>query len=216
MGGVGKSGGNGNVKKTSGVSAGISLDKNRQVLNGGKSSPAHLRHTKDPSKGSGSRFDVLGEDNSTMMIEDEQILVTKSRGKSVLTEITNYPSKIGEKLNSVSSKGSKKTRKKGGLVSTAGRPLAKVVGSRDVSSTASTSIGSLPPRTDVDVVAIDSTSVLRCLHNEVSEVGTQQADPMETVEGMVQKEVVIPVSSLDKSFDMVASKLTEALAVISE
>ncbi|KAI9175021.1 hypothetical protein LWI28_026267 [Acer negundo] len=58
---------------------------------------------KSTSKGSGSRFDELGEKDTNMMSEDEQFVVTKARGKAVLLEITNYPGKQRDRSNSTPS-----------------------------------------------------------------------------------------------------------------
>ncbi|KAI9175103.1 hypothetical protein LWI28_027246 [Acer negundo] len=74
MGGVGKSGGNGSgsVKKVNGVSTEVNLEKTTQLKNGVKNNHVNIRNSTSISRVSGSRFDVLGEEDFDLMKVGEQ------------------------------------------------------------------------------------------------------------------------------------------------
>ncbi|KAK0600683.1 hypothetical protein LWI29_017406 [Acer saccharum] len=69
------------------------------VKNGVQIDSALLRKNNNSSRGSGSRFDVLGEEDSNVLPGVEQNVATKAsgsviqKGKAVLTEITNCSGK---------------------------------------------------------------------------------------------------------------------------
>ncbi|KAK1570755.1 hypothetical protein Q3G72_006576 [Acer saccharum] len=128
--------------------------------------------------------------------------------------VVNTSIKDGSKIPP---QGGLKNRKKGTVVASTSRHVAKLKETRGVPFLDNSSRSNVHSKETGDNKDMDSASVLRHLHKEVHEFIAQPVDPMETVETTNgQKDYAHPVTGLDKSFDMVASDLKEAFAVISE
>ncbi|KAK0585764.1 hypothetical protein LWI29_033756 [Acer saccharum] len=88
-----------------------------------------------------------------------------------------------------------KNRKKGNVVATTGRYVAKLGDSRGVSFSAKIPTNNIPSKETDDDEDLDSASVIRHLHKEVNEFVAQPVDLMEIVDSAsVQKEFVSPVT----------------------
>ncbi|KAK1567306.1 hypothetical protein Q3G72_010675 [Acer saccharum] len=70
--------------------------------------------------------------------------------------------------------------------------------------------------TVIDDESVDSASVLRQLHEDVVNFVAQPVNHMVNVEGLTHEGANMVAPGLDRNFDMVASDLEGALAVISE
>ncbi|KAK1553268.1 hypothetical protein Q3G72_031872 [Acer saccharum] len=215
MGGVGKAGVTGNGKKpiteasgsgkteatgsssssrSSGINSSLggtsnemTFDKFTQTKIGVKAGTSSLWNNFIGNRGSGSRFDVLGDEDYEMLTDVGQNVASKASGnvyeknKGILTEITNC-----------------------------------AVGSREASINNTCPMENPPTIISTDDEDLDSARVLRLLHKEVKEFAPHPVDLMEIVEGVSHSKVIYPITSLDRNFDMVASDLKEVLAVISE
>ncbi|KAK1559048.1 hypothetical protein Q3G72_010013 [Acer saccharum] len=214
MGGVGKTGVSSNGKKPtvgtngngkagangsgySGVSSTLSAVNASTfipVKNGVQIDSALLRKNNNSGRASGSRFDVLGEEESNVLPGVEQNVATKAsgsviqKGKVVLTEITNCSSTKGEISNRISSQGNKKNRKKGGAVVITDINLESLEKPCGVGASAIRPIDNYPPKQAVDDEDLDSAGVLRHLHMEVTDLVARQVDFMDTVEGVTSKD----------------------------
>ncbi|KAK1581432.1 hypothetical protein Q3G72_005995 [Acer saccharum] len=119
--------------------------------------------------------------------------------------------KLGTKFTPQSSKNN---RKKGSGVATTSRYVVKLNENCRASSSVKGPLTTSSPMEAVDVEDLDSASVLRHHHQEVNNFVPQPVDSMETVDEPIVH--LSPVAELDRNFDLVASTLKEALAVISE
>ncbi|KAI9194127.1 hypothetical protein LWI28_003333 [Acer negundo] len=126
------------------------------------------------------------------------------------------PGNRGKLLPGIQSQGNKKNRKKGVAAANSGSQVAMMGGPRRIAVTAKGPTNFMLPKKAIEEEVIDSASVLRHLHKEVNDFVSKLARFMETTEGEFQKEVSVPVTGLNRTFDVVASNLVEALAVISE
>ncbi|KAK0573964.1 hypothetical protein LWI29_016326 [Acer saccharum] len=132
------------------------------VKNGVQIDSTLLRKNNNSGRASGSRFDVLGEEESN---------VTK-----------------GEISNRISSQGNKKNRKKGGAVVITDRNLESLEKPCGVGASAIRPTDNYPPKQAVDDEDLDSAGVLRHLHMEVTDLAARQVDFMDTVEGVTSKD----------------------------
>ncbi|KAK0602781.1 hypothetical protein LWI29_036894 [Acer saccharum] len=181
MGGVGKSGISGSMRKTSGISTEGSSDKFIPVKNGVKISQARVHKSVNTSRVSGSRFDVLCDEDTNLSNETIQEVSKDTgnviqKGKTVLTEITNCAgthSKLGTKFTPQSSKNN---RKKGSGVATTSRYVVKLNENCQVSSSVNGPLTTSSSMEAVDVEDLDSASVLRHLHQEVNNFVPQPVD----------------------------------------
>ncbi|KAK0572835.1 hypothetical protein LWI29_037962 [Acer saccharum] len=190
---------NGNGKQTSGAATEANFERFLPVKKGIRINPAAARQQVSVEKGSGSRFNVLDDKVTEMITVVDEVDATKA------TRSTAPP------------QSHVKIRKKGNVVASSSRYVAKLSESCGMPFSASSSRDRTQHTETDDDEAMDSASVLRHLHKEVHGFSAQPVDSMEVVDTpCIQKISALPISGMDKNFDMVASDLKEALAVISE
>ncbi|KAK1566974.1 hypothetical protein Q3G72_006806 [Acer saccharum] len=159
---------------------------------------------------SGSRFDILSQDMDTSMNEGIATKDLNAKGKFVLADITNLGSQSVK-----SGKWLKKNSRKG---STGDKMNSKVVnyqGTAGCSKGIKLVKGNFQDQKATDqetsMEGQDSASVLRHFHKEVSEFRDKGS---EIGDGCVKQDIAD--MHIVSNFEVVASDLTEAMAVVTE
>ncbi|KAK0593180.1 hypothetical protein LWI29_032425 [Acer saccharum] len=165
-------------RKISGVDTEANSGKFIPVKKGVRNNPAIIRPKVSIEKGSGSRFDVLCDEESEMVNVVDKLEATKAVGSDL-------------------KKGGLKNRKKGTVVASTSRHVAKLKETRGVPFLDNSSRSNVHSKETGDNEDMDSASVLRHLHKEVHEFIAQPVDPMETVETTNgQKDYAHPVTAV--------------------
>ncbi|KAK3198306.1 hypothetical protein Dsin_021721 [Dipteronia sinensis] len=223
----GKQFGSGAASKSTGVRAGNRQGRDSKVVN-----PDILRKA-NVSKVGGFRFEILSKEMDVMMNENlgqskmssEEGSKTKDQG--ILAEITNQAEEHGEKVfktsyssenrsrKKITNKKITKTTDKGGHLKVGSISLRNPRGKGKKKTSLSTHSKNLEDN------ILDSASVLRQFHKDVSEFKTKYSRGASTDPSTSKCELSNPVNkniSSDDSdnFETVASDLVEAMAVISE
>ncbi|KAK1571895.1 hypothetical protein Q3G72_024552 [Acer saccharum] len=212
--------GNANARRSDGVGSSSGLNNTEQVKGVAKFKNNVPAKPSNAGKSNGSRFDVLNDEGDVLMVEGSSHICNiaeegrKIKGKSVLTEVTNQNNMQGRKVNRALSQSSKNVAKKGikktnAVIHREVASFTKNMPSSDRDKLCSSS----PIEPDPDI--IDSASVLRQLHNKVTNFETQTSGMDGITVSLIQNDTSNNIVGVDK-FETVASDLKEVLAMISE
>ncbi|KAK2665274.1 hypothetical protein Ddye_003848 [Dipteronia dyeriana] len=203
---VGKTGGHNFVKNKKGGTTEIIPSKNFQSKNNNKDKKKTKGKSPKASSVFGSCFDILNEEVEVMVVErgsQAQMKVNETpirKEKVVLSEITNQTSKQGHKIAKFFSHSNKKIIKKSeraglGMASSSKNKGQEVIQKLDV--------------VIKDIKGLDNVSVLCQFLKDVSNVKAKFVDGKDISELKL-------VLHNDRSFDMLASKLEEAMVLVFE
>ncbi|KAK1587433.1 hypothetical protein Q3G72_012768 [Acer saccharum] len=215
--------GNSTGKKGEGGFEQDKLGKTPQLSFGNKDNYSSVKIPTNSSKQSGSRFDILSDDAGVMLTDDELLANNNSSGSSshkekvALNEITNC---VGISDNNVTRKivqGSRKNIKKKDKMTTVYGQVNSMPFTKKGNSNYKSSNNYLKPVSKiVEGEIIDIANVLRQLHTDVKDFQTQFTENVEVAQDVNRSDLTTSAPRVDRSFDVVASELREALTVISE
>ncbi|KAK0603828.1 hypothetical protein LWI29_009106 [Acer saccharum] len=215
--------GNSTGKKGKGGFEQDKLGKTPQLSFGNKDNYSSVKIPTNSSKQSGSRFDILSDDAGVMLTDDELLANNNSSGSSshkekvALNEITNC---VGISDNNVTRKivqGSRKNIKKKDKMTTVYGQVNSMPFTKKGNSNYKSSNNYLKPVSKiVEGEIIDIANVLRQLHTDVKDFEAQFTENVEVAQAVNQSDLTTSAPCVDRSFDVVASELKEALIVISE
>ena len=155
-----------------------------------------------------------------MMLIDDEMLANNNnggnsshKGKAIITEITNCIRNTDENVTRKFMQGSRKNIKKKDKMTIAYRQVTHVPFTNEEYAKSKSSNNLLQPVSKItEEGTFDSASVLRQLHTYVKDFGEYVGVSQE----VNRSDLNVSTPRVDRSFDVVASELKEALTVISE
>ncbi|KAK1554925.1 hypothetical protein Q3G72_019189 [Acer saccharum] len=217
----GKFSGNGNIssRRPDDVGKGTGMGKPDQLKSGVNGKVSKVVKTPRTGKNTGLRFDILNEEGDVIMREGSSQVSNKTeegrkiKSKVFLSEVTNQRNLQGRKSNKISSQNSKLLANKGPKKF---NPVIQAEVACEGDSTVNTfSCLSIPTSSEPVLDDFDSATILRHLHNEVTNFETHLSDKKGTFTQLIQNNTSTNMVSME-NFESVASELEEAMVAISE
>ncbi|KAK1560530.1 hypothetical protein Q3G72_027727 [Acer saccharum] len=177
--------GNASSRRPTDVGKGIGMGKTNQLKSGANGKVSEVVITPKPGNNTGSRFDILSEEGDVIMGEGSSQVKNKieegwkTKGKVVLFEVTNQKNLQRRKSNKISPHNSKLLANKGvkkfnptiqADVACEGASTANIF------SCVSNNSMCIPTASEPVLNDFDSATVLRHLHNEVTNFETHLSD----------------------------------------